>query len=258
MKKLLAASALIFATNAHAGPFAPAAGQNGSTAISKNSPLFTEWASGWTNYIRGTDLTTSFATPQKAIGQAVGDSFDIVSLGNGGSITLTFDRPIINGAGNDFAVFENSFSDTFLELGFVEVSSDGTNFYRFNNYSYTPAAVSAFGAVDPTNIYGLAGKYRQGFGTPFDLSELVGISGLNINNVSYVRIVDVLGNGTETDSLGNKIYDPYKTTGSAGFDLDAIGVINAQVAAVPLPASLWLFGSALLGFAGIRRRTARP
>lgn len=256
MKKLCAITAVLFAANAHAGPFAPAAGQTGSTAIYKDSSLFTEWANGWTNYIPGTDLDTSWETPQKALGKAVGDSYDVVSLGNGGQITLTFDHPISNGNGYDFAVFENSFSDNYLELAWVEVSSNGKDFYKFNNYSYTPAAVSAFGTINPTNIEGLAGKYRQGYGTPFDLNDLKGIAGLDLNNIDYVRIVDLIGNGTELDSLGNKIYDPYKTTGSAGFDLEALGVINQNLTAVPLPAAVWLFAGSLLGFTGMRRKHA--
>ncbi|MFN6048554.1 MAG: T9SS C-terminal target domain-containing protein, partial [Bacteroidota bacterium] len=47
----------------------------------------------------------------------------VVSLGDGGIATLTFDPPITNGDGFDFAVFENTFLDTFLELAFVEVST---------------------------------------------------------------------------------------------------------------------------------------
>lgn len=227
---LLVACSVFFAARLHAGPFAPAPGQAGSTAIPKNSSLFTAWATGWSDYRPGTDVDAGWQTPEKALGQAVGDAYDIVSLGNGGSITLTFEQPIRDGDGNDFAVFENSISDTFLELAWVEVSSNGTDFYRFPNYSYTPAKVGPFGAVDPTNLYGLAGKYRQGNGTPFDLSELTGVASLDLNSIAYVRIVDIVGNGNERDSLGNPIYDPYKTTGSAGFDLDAIGVIHQKAA----------------------------
>ncbi|OAI15500.1 PEP-CTERM sorting domain-containing protein [Methylomonas koyamae] len=257
MKKLIALSAALLSANAHAGPFAPAAGQAGSTAIYKDDASFVEWASGWQNYLPGSDLADSWKNPAKALGPAVGDNFDIVSLGNGGQITLTFDNPIMNGAGYDFAIFENSFSDTFLELAFVEVSSNGNDFFRFANYSYTPSAVGAFGAVDPTNLYGYAGKYRQGFGTPFDLSELIGTAGLDLDNINYLRLVDILGNGSETDSLGNKIYDPYKTTQSAGFDLEAVGVLhqNLGVAPVPLPTSIWLLLSALPFFSGLRRKT---
>ncbi|MFA7235397.1 MAG: hypothetical protein WC058_00915 [Phycisphaeraceae bacterium] len=237
-----------------AGPYAPAAGQPGSTAIDKASPLFVAWASGYQNYLVGTDVDAGWQTPGQAMGPAVGDSFDIVSLGNGGQITLTFDQPITDGAGADFAVFENAVTDTFLELAFVEVSSDGVNYFRFINDSLTAEPVSAFGIVDPTDIDGFAGKYKLGFGTPFDLASLAGTPGLDIQAVTHVRLIDVIGDGSALDSDGSPIYDPYQTTApsgytsSAGFDLEAVGVINQ----VPEPASLLLF-SLTVPFLCVRR-----
>jgi hypothetical protein len=234
-----------------AGPYEPAAGQPGSTAIHMDDALFEGWATGWENYLVGTDVSAGWQTPEKALGQAVGSSYDIVCLGRGGEITLTFDTPIADGSGWDFAVFENSFNDTFLELGYVEVSSNGTDFFRFENDSLTASPVGGFGAVDPTDIDGLAGKYRQGYGTPFDLAELVGLDPLlDVNNIAYVKIIDIVGDGTYLDTAGDVIYDPYPTVGSAGFDLDAIGVINA----VPVPGAVWLLGGGLLGLLGVRRR----
>ncbi len=237
---------------AFAGPYAPAADQSGSTAIYMDDPVFAAWATGWENYSIGSNVDVTWQTPDKALGKAIGDSYDIVSLGRGGSITLTFDNPIVNGSGYDFAVFENSFSDNALELGYAEVSSDGTNFYRFANDSLTSSPVGGYGSVDPTNITSLAGKYRQGYGTPFDLMSLNGISGLDINNIGYVRIVDIVGDGNHFDTSGDVIYDPYPTSGSAGFDLDAIGVLHQSP--VPIPGAVWLLGSGLLGLVGIRRK----
>lgn len=245
---------LFWATAAFAGPYAPAAGEPGSTAIYKDDPSFVEWATGWENYNVGSNVDATWQTPQKALGKAVGTSYDIVSLGRGGQITMTFDTPIADGEGWDLAVFENSFSDTFLELGYVEVSSNGTDFFRFDNDSLTSSPVGGFGSVDPTNITGLASKYKQGYGTPFDLAELANVSPmLDINNVGYVKILDIVGDGSYYDTSGDVIYDPYPTVGSAGFDLDAIGVIHT--AAVPIPGAVWLLGSGLLCLIGIRRRT---
>ena len=209
-----------------AGPYSPAAGEPGSTAIHMDNPAFVGWSSGYVNYNPGTELDLQWQTPEKALGKAVGSSDDIVSLGRGGSITMTFDTPIIDAEGWDFAVFENALNDTFLELAYVEVSSDGTNFYRFDNNSLTPKPVGGFGAVEPTNITGYGGKYRQGYGTPFDLASLIGISGLDVSSIGWVRIVDIVGDGTYSDTYGGTVYDPYPTVQSAGFDLDAIGVIN--------------------------------
>jgi len=213
------------------GGYAPAAGEPNSTAVYMDDANIVGWAGGWENYLVGSDCDPEWQTPEKALGTAEGTSYDIVCLGRGGEITLTFQCGIGDGVGYDFAVFENSFSDTFLELGYVEVSSDGVNFVRFLNDSLTAGPVSAFGVVEPTDIGGFAGKYRQGYGTPFDLSVLRGISPmLDVDNVKYVRIVDIVGDGSYLDTSGDVIYDPYPTEGSAGFDLDAIAVLNMRTA----------------------------
>jgi len=219
----------MLASTAAAGPYAPAAGKTGSTAVSMHDPAFIDWASGWVDYVPGENLASTWMNPQKALGPAEGTSFDVVSLGSGGTITMTFDPPLSNGSGWDFAIFENSFSDTFLELAYVEVSSDGVHFVRFDNDSLTAGPVGGFGATDPTNIDGFGGKYRQGFGTPFDLADLSTkddvLDGLvKLNEIAYVRIVDIIGDGTFFDTSGDVIWDPYPTAQSAGFDLDAVGV----------------------------------
>ncbi len=247
-----------YSTASEAGPFGPAAGQVGSTAISKDSPDLVQWATGYVNYLPGPNVDTTWKTPEKALGKALGTSTDIVSLGDQGVITLNFGGTISNGNGWDFAVYENSFNDTFLELAFVEVSSNGTDFFRFPSYYFTPSPVNAFGSIDPTNIDGLAGKYRQGWGTPFDLQLLAGTAGLNVNQITAIRIVDIKGDGTEFDNYPTSaggphpIYDPYQTTGSGGFDLDAVGV-RYFAAAVPEPGPIALFAVGL-GLLALRLR----
>ena len=220
---------IMLVSTAAAGPYAPAAGKTGSTAVSMDDPAFIDWASGWIDYVPGENLASTWMNPQKALGPAEGTSFDVVSLGSGGTIAMTFDPPLSNGSGWDFAIFENSFSDTFLEIAYVEVSSDGVHFVRFDNDSLTAGPVGGFGATDPTNIDGFGGKYRQGFGTPFDLADLSTkddvLDGLvKLNEIAYVRIVDIIGDGTFFDTSGDVVWDPYPTAQSAGFDLDAVGV----------------------------------
>jgi hypothetical protein len=165
------------------------------------------------------------------LGPAGDDTTAVTSLGEGGSITVGFDTSLHDGDGYDFAVFENGFADDYLELAFVEVSSDGVNFSRFDAASLTPAPVGAYGTLDPTQLQGFAGKYRVGWGTPFDLGWLssrpeVRAKLVDLSNITAIRIVDVIGDGRVRDSLGHLVYDPYPTTGSAGFDLDAVGLIN--------------------------------
>ncbi len=216
--------------------YAPPAGMAGTTAIAADSNVFVAWASdcileeGWM------DITN------ESLGKVYfGEAIDatqmadnaVVSLGDGGVATCFFDIPIVDGPGADFAVFENSFDDTFLELAFVEVSSDGNNFVRFDAVSLTQAdaQIETFGTLDATKIHNLAGKYRGGYGTPFDLKELEGISGLDIRHIVAVRVVDVVGNivpeYARLDVNNHVINDPWPTAfETGGFDLDAVGVMH--------------------------------
>lgn len=219
------------AASGWAGPYPGPAGTSNSTAIAANDPGFVAWANSWTNYQPGAELDPAWTNASKALGPAEGDITNIVSLGRGGSITVSFPLPITDKPGWDFAVFENAFNDTFLELAYVEVSSDGIHFFRLASASLTPEPVPPYGSVDPTDVDGLAGKYRAGYGTPFDLAELRGVSAhLDLTQVRYIRLLDIVGDGTATDSSGRAIYDPYPTTGSAGFDLDAVGILHSSQA----------------------------
>jgi hypothetical protein len=163
-----------------------------------------------------------------------GNPRPVVSLGDGGSLTVGFASPIADVPGPDFAVFENAFTATFLELAHVEVSSDGVNFFRFPSVSLTQTLtqVGGYGALDATNLYNLAGKALGGSGTPFDLAQLRKFHPvLDINRITHVKVIDVVGSLSPAhrtlDSLGNPINDPYPTDfTSSGFDLDAIGAFS--------------------------------
>jgi len=257
---LLLAPSLIFAQS-----YAPAADQIGTTAIAKNSSVFIGWATGIT-VVRGPqDITNptgplaTTGTPDEGMKGGTSGT-GIVCLGDGGSATLTFDTPIANGSGFDFAVFENGFKTggpgfAFLELAFVEVSSDGVHFFRFPSHSETQTTtqVGPFSGIDCRYINNLAGKYISGYGTPFDLSDIPNNAFLDKDNITHVKIIDVIGTINPAyasyDSKGNIINDPFSTPfPSGGFDLSGVGVINqktlgiedfnsASVALYPNPAS---------------------
>jgi hypothetical protein len=208
------------------------------TGISSGNAAIVDWAvscllergPGIILFPDSVEVTTGEAS--YATGPA-GDK--VVSLGDGGMAILSFEHPIMDGPGPDFAVFENSFDGYFLELGFVEVSSDGETFHRFPASSLTPvdSQIGPFDILDPENIHNLAGKFRSGWGTPFDLAELSEIPGLNTDHITAVRIIDVIG--ILDDSLGSRdaggrlINDPFPTPfENGGFDLDAVGVIHTS------------------------------
>ena len=220
------------------GPYAPVADSIGTTAIHKDSSALIDWASaciverGWKNITDTTLGKTSTGDIYSATEKSGING--VVSLGDGGSAILTFSSPIINGPGADFAVYENAFNNTFLELAHVEVSSDGINYFRFESFSLSQISSQIMNEVNASDIRNLAGKYRAQFGTPFDLEEMVGFTNLNVNNITHVKIIDAIGSINQSyasyDSQGNMINDPFPTPfETGGFDLDAIGVIHSFV-----------------------------
>jgi hypothetical protein len=167
----------------------------------------------------------------------------------------------------------------FAELGFVEVSTNGTDFARFpSSYLNYPNANrttmvdnkidldgngtlegTSYLTQDVSNIYNLVGKhanaYSASWGTPFNLDDLAGhplvMDGIvDLNQINFVRIVDIAGNGAQTDSLGHPIYDAWVTWGSGGLDFEALGVIHT----VPEPATVSLLMLSLTGLALRRHR----
>ena len=222
------------------GPFCGAVGTEGCNAIKADSSAIVAWATGVTvtrgpRNIANPDLgLAATGTESNAIGMAtLNDVYDVVSLGDGGSALVTFARPIRNGEGPDFAVYENGFSDNSLELAFVEVSTDGQRFVRFpaTCLTQTETQLANAGQTDPTNLNNLAGKFRIGYGTPFDLEELRDSTGINIDSIVYVRVVDVVGSinpqyGT-CDAYGHIINDPWPTPFEAsGYDLTGVAVLH--------------------------------
>jgi hypothetical protein len=211
--------------------YPPEAEEEGSTAISMDDEAFVGWATGWEAVDYGEEVYEEWRTPEKALGRAVGKPKHVVSLGRGGEITMAFDPPIRDGEGDDFAVFENGVASGFLELAFIEVSSDGETFVRFDTAYLGEEPIGEFGTHDTTLINGFAGKYAKGWGTPFDLGVLKNkpavVNGeVDLDAISHVKIVDVVGDGSVTDSFGNPVYDPYPAAESAGFDLDAVGMLH--------------------------------
>lgn len=233
--------------------FAPAPGLPGTTAMHADSSAFVAWATdcvaepGPMNITNPSAGTAGAGWPaSNVIGYPQG-TMGVTCLGDGGRATVTFASPICNRPGPDFAVFENGFENAqmpgmyFLELGFVEVSSDGVNFFRFPAITYvqTETQLGGSGCINPTQIHNLASKYPAMYGTPFELDELPDDPLLNKNNITHVRVVDVIGNIDPEyctyDSEGHRVNDPWPTPfASCGMDLDAVGVIH-DLAHFPAP-----------------------
>ena len=203
----------------------------------------------------GEDPHQSYMDPDKVIGgpRGLGEnegSLDVLSLGKNGDITFGFDIKIINGDGPDFIVFENPIyimnqpGKVFGELLYVEVSTDGINFTRFPSISTTTQP----GSIYPDDVENLAGVnpvYSNvdtnnidpfdpdvSGGDPFDLDDLIDhplvLSGdVDLNDINYIRLIDIVGDGSSYDSIGNPIYDSISMDNGA--DIDAVSIINYEV-----------------------------
>ena len=227
------------------GPFCGIVGTEGCEAINYTDNRIKAWATGCT-VVRGSRNVSDpdaapvdYGTEDAGVGPASDNTMNAVSLGDGGMATVTFEYPITNGEGYDFAVYENSFDDYFLELAFVEVSSDGETFVRFpaTSLTQTHTQIGSIGQVDATFINNLAGKYRVGWGTPFDLEELRDSANLDINNITHVRIIDVVGSIDPQygsyDAFGHLVNDPFPTVSrSGGFDLEGVCVLNQNITGI--------------------------
>jgi hypothetical protein len=251
---------------------------NGKTTLPSDpnkrlNPIFSGWATGVASYEPTPYVDYDWMNYQLALGPATGNQIDVVSLGDlyqedidagvpVGKIRLTFENPIYNGKGYDFVVFENAQlwgNLYFCELAYVEVSSDGAAFAIFPSVSLSPydsggPIIPDYRCIDITDVHNLAGKHPNGYGfctgTPFDLSELenepnVQNGSVDLNDIAYVRIVDIPGSGDFNDEgrkfidpctwpdwtyydANHPIYDAWVTYGSGGFDLEAIGVLYPQ------------------------------
>ncbi len=221
------------------------------------NPIFFGWAFEVVDYSPSPGVNPYFAQfEDDVLGPTTGEVGWVLSLGDlpspttdpepgqsppqPGTLTIRFKRPIADLDGADFVVFENAFQvqgsaphATLAELAYVEVSSDGQNFFRFPSVSLTPTPIGPYSPIDPRDVYNLAGKHHNGYGkswgTPFDLSDLPSSPLLNPSAITHLRLVDVPGYGGFLDSLGNPIYDPHLTFGSGGADIEAIGAISVPI-----------------------------
>ena len=125
-------------------------------------------------------------------------------------------------SGTDFIVFGNSKDNHALAK--VEVSSDGETFVAFDNYFIGLEGT----ALDETKLFGFAGRFGDGKGTKFDLSDLalkpeVKAGTVDLENITYVRITDIPGDGSVADSHGNPVFYPHPAN---GFELDAVATVE--------------------------------
>jgi hypothetical protein len=162
--------------------------------------------------------------PQIVLGPPHGEglsrgSLDVISLGTGGEIVLSFEsNPIVDGPGIDFIVFENAFyasGDTtkpFAELAEVSVSEDGVTFTPFpcTATEYPFGDCAGWRPVTATSEATALDSATSG-GDQYDLAKI------NVKRVRFVKIVDKTNQRCTSQGPFNN-----------GFDLDAIAALNRE------------------------------
>ena len=156
-------------------------------------------------------------------GGAMSGSLDVVSLGIGGEIVLSFEpNEIVDGPGPDFIVFENAFyvggdsSRPVADLGEVSVSEDGVTWHT---YACTPGDAPPYGACAGwTAVYSAPGNGVSPVDPATAGGEAYDLDALGLGRARFVRIRDVSTATCEGSPKPN----------TAGFDLDAIAIVHAK------------------------------
>ena len=177
---------------------------------------FADAVTDYSPVISGGGPVAPYNDPADALGipDYPGNSTGFVSLGDGGSITLEFVDNSLNGSGDAGLDLWIFEIGPDVEDTFVEISKDNILWH---------AVGKVFGSTSGLKIDAF------GFGV--------------LDFFSYVRLTDDPNEGANTGT-------------TVGADIDSVGAISSAppVNPVPVPAAVWLFGTALIGFVGMSRR----
>lgn len=120
-----------------------------------------------------------------------------------------------------------------------------------------PDTEYSFGAANQfIDLFGdtfLAGGGQFDLGDPYEETRAIfGEDGDADNSINFIQVWD------EYTFIGSSVQPGLIEVSADTYGINSsnpnIGVALVRVSAVPIPATLWLFGSALLGLAGIKRR----
>jgi len=163
-------------------------------------------------------------------------------VNTGGSLTADIK---ISGLGDGFAP---SLSTYDIDLTF------DADLFTFNSASFGDPVLGnqldlfGFGTIsgdflaDPNTV----NLFELSFDSPFDLDDLQAPAFILVSVVFDVNQKTGLGSfDLSINALGDSLALPLAAT-----------TIGAEVQVVPVPAAIWLFGSALMGLIGLSRRTS--
>jgi hypothetical protein len=253
------------------------------------------WADGVVQYLQGgpvgSDWVTSepFTNPQTTLGQptrmagtpetwgtattpfsSAYRSYELVSIGAGGSLTLQFNEPVVdhplNPFGIDLLIFGNSFYSIDFgagtatgpidaNIGVIEVSANGVDYVPVTGG--VDGKFPTVGYLDTTDPFAAtSGSVLSDFTKPVNPAALTSVVGMNTAQI--IAAYDGSGGGSGIDLAGSGLSSVsfVRISNPAGslrtIEIDAL----ADVRAVPEPATIGLLTLAGLGL-GINARARR-
>ncbi len=244
------------------------------------------WADHVVSYVQGGGIAPGFNVPASALGSptrytGVGAfpgavtpfnppylGGEIVSIGAGGALVLSFDEPVMNEPGNpygiDLLVFGNAgYIDTSYPTGtagagmfsvgngVVELSADGVSW--FSAGAVADSGFPTLGYSDLTDPYALsAGSMLSDFTRP--VNPALGVAGLTFAQIVAGYAGSGGGTGIDIGAVGLSSVSFVRISNPAGslvtVDIDGV----SDVSAVPGPGPLCVLAAGGL----IARRRRRP
>lgn len=154
-----------------------------------------------------------------------------------------YTRRYIYGSSGSAWLYDSDLDQTF-DLTLSE-RSDGRAFSRIEYLGDDGVALGYYTLYDTDDsVIGDHAFYFSVEEGLFDLGDLALLGGLDITSESWMLLASAIGANVNGDIIGQGL--------PAGGYIDQAFLLKAS--AVPVPAAAWLFGSALLGLVGIRRK----
>jgi len=171
------------------------------------------------NSVSGTNWTSSMSVIQSYITDADAETW-ILGTSTNAYVDLAFDSAVSDGAGSD------------LKLFFV-----GSQAHNFQLMLFGAGGSSAVRSYSLAKGAGYTGSNTAAWGDPINALaiDLADFSGFDTSRVDGIRLL--IGDGYDVNNSAVPAF---------------VGAYN--IAAVPVPAAVWLFGSGLLGLVGVARR----
>ena len=189
----------------------------------------------------------------------------VTTLGAGSAVTnpdrqATFDS-LVNG--QNLTNYQED--GLFVTAPGTQFQTTGSHYENAGNFSFVTIAT-----VDGSDFFGLEFNVGSGFGNS-DMLNIVWETFRDGSSTGSGFLTGILGGSSSNASAGSVVgwtdtllFDTLHVGASNSISYQAFGAqqaisldnvkIQNTVSAVPVPAAVWLFGTALIGFVGMSRR----